>query len=135
MKLKLETDAVRKVATFVKATGIQPKDCIQTKDCIYFVLDEEKMAPAIGKNASVVKKLRKTFGKNVRFFAYKDTPEEMVKSMVPNVKNLKRNGDTLIINIPHKDKSRVIGRRGRNVKAMKKILRRHFDLEDLKVRT
>lgn len=135
MTIKLETVAFRNISMFVKITGISPKDCIITDECIYFVVDHKKMLFAIGKNGVKVKRLRKMLRKNVRIFGYYKDVEEMIKNMIPEMKGIKRSGKTIIISIPISEKSKVIGRGGNNIKAIKEILKRHFSVKDLKIRT
>lgn len=134
MNVKLGTEEIRSVSVFVKVTGIQPKDCLITDATLFFVLDPKAMVVAIGKNGDNVKKLRKTFGKNIKLFAKYETAEETIKNMIPNVKSLKISDGIAVASIPLEDKSKVIGRGGGNIKAMKEILERHFALKDLKLR-
>ncbi len=134
MSVKLGIEEIRNIGLFVKVTGVQPKDCLITEDCIYFLVSPGKMVFAIGKNGSNVKKLRKAMGKNIKLFAIYDTLEKTIKKMVPSLKSMKINNDTVIISIPFEDKSKIIGRNGNNIKAIKELLRRHFSIKDLKVR-
>jgi len=134
MNVKLGTEEIRNVSLFVKMTGVQPKDCLITEEALFFVLEPKSMIIAIGKNGANVKKLRQAFGKNVKLFAKYETAEETIKHMVPSVKTLKVNDGVAVISIPLEEKSKVIGRNGNNIKSMKEVLRRHFELKDLKIR-
>ncbi|MFH1294369.1 MAG: NusA-like transcription termination signal-binding factor [Candidatus Aenigmatarchaeota archaeon] len=134
MNVKLGTEEIRSVSVFVKVTGIQPKDCLITDATLFFVLDPKAMFLAIGKNGENIKRLRKTFGKNVKLFAKYGTAEETIKGMIPNIKALKISEDVAVASIPIEDKSKVIGRNGGNIKAMKEVLMRHFAVKDLKIR-
>jgi N utilization substance protein A len=134
MTVKLGTEEIRNIGLFVKVTGVQPKDCLITEDCVYFLVNPRGMIFAIGKNGANVKKLRKKIGKNIKLFAKYETLEKTIQKMIPNIKNIKINDNTIIISIPFEDKSRIIGRNGNNIKAIKELLRRHFSIKDLKVR-
>jgi NusA-like KH domain protein len=134
MKVKLGTEEVRIVSVFVRITGVQPRDCLITEMTTFFVLDPRSMMLAIGRSGETIKRLRKALGKNVKLFAKHETAEETIKHMVPTAKALKINDDVAVITIPLEDKSKVIGRNGNNIKAMKEILKRHFALRDLKIR-
>jgi N utilization substance protein A len=135
MKVKLETAAVRNISIFVKMTGISPKDCIITESCIYFVIEPSKIVFAIGKGGVRIKRLRNAFGRNVKLFGYYKDVEEMIKHMIPEMKALKRSGDSIIVSVPGSEKSRVIGKGGNNIKVIKELLKRHFSVKDLKIRT
>ncbi|MBI4173841.1 MAG: NusA-like transcription termination signal-binding factor [Candidatus Aenigmarchaeota archaeon] len=132
--MKLDTDAIRTIAAFVKVTGIQPRDCMSTEDCIYFLVDPDKMTLAIGKSGSTVSRLRKIFHKNVKLFGYHDNALDMIKGMIPGTLEIKLENGYAMVSVPLADKSRVIGRRGSNIKAIKAILKRHFNVEDVKLR-
>ena len=134
MNIKLETDTIRTIAFFEKLTKVHAKDCLMTEDCIYFVVNQKKMGLAIGKNGSVAKEVTKNLGKPIKIFAYSDNPEDMIKNMVPNIKNLNINNGSMIITLPPREKVAVIGKNGNNIKAIKSIMNRHFDIKNLKLR-
>lgn len=134
MKVKLGTEEVRVVSVFVKVTGVQPKDCLITESTMFFVVEPKSMTMAIGKSGGNIKRLRKAYGRNVKLFAKYETAEETIKHMVPTFKDIKMNKDVAVVSIPLEDKSKVIGRGGGNIKAMKEILQRHFAVRDLKIR-
>ena len=135
MNVKLDTDAIRNIAAFAKLTGIQPRDCMNTEECLYFLIEPSKMLFAIGKNGSTVSRLRKAFRKNVKLFSYYDNPQAMAKGMVPQATDIRLEDGFVYVSIPMAEKSKVIGRRGGNIKAIKAILKRHFAIEDVKLRT
>ena len=65
MAVKFETQSIRTLAYFEKKTNVHARDCIITDDCIYFLVEPEKIGMAIGKSGSIIKDVRKAFGKNV----------------------------------------------------------------------
>jgi len=134
MKVKLETDTIRTIAVFEKVTKVHAKDCIITDDCIYFLVNQDKIGLAIGKNGSVAKELKNVLGRNIKIFAHSEEPEALIKNMIPNVKNIHMNNGSVIITIPANEKVNIIGKNGRNIKAIKTIMDRHFGIKDLKIR-
>lgn len=134
MAVKLGIESIRTIALFEKITNVHARDCLITDDCVYFLVDPEKIGLAIGKNGAVVKDVRKILGRQVKLFGYYNKPEEMIKNMVPNIKNMSFNDGKMIISIPPQDKVAVIGKNGRNIKAIKEIMKRHFSINYLKLR-
>lgn len=134
MSVKLGIDSIRTIALFEKLTNVHAKDCLITEDCVYFLVDPEKIGLAIGKNGAVIKEVRKSLGRQVKIFGYSDKPEEMIKNLIPNIKTMTFNNGSMVISIPSDDKVSVIGKNGRNIKAIKEIMRRHFSIKYVKLR-
>ena len=134
MSVKLGTDSIRNIAAFEKITEVHAHDCLITEDCVYFLVDPEKVGLAIGKNGVVVRELRKVFGKTVKVLGYYDNPEQFIKNTFPNVKSIDMSNGRITVAIPEEDRISVIGKNGRNIKAVKELMERHFDIKDLRVK-
>ncbi len=134
MSVKLGTQTIRTIAAFEKMTKVHARDCVMVDDSIYFLVDPGKIGFAIGKNGSNIKEVSKSFGKTVRLFAYHDKPGEMIRSMVPSVKSVEIKKETVSLTVPAGDRVAVIGRNGRNIKAIKDIMNRHFGIKNIKLR-
>lgn len=134
MTVKLGIESIRTIALFEKITNVHAKDCLITDDCVYFLVNPEKIGLAIGKNGSVIKEVRNILGRQVKLFGYHNKPEEMIKSMIPNIKNMATNNGSMVITISPEEKVTVIGKNGRNIKAIKEIMKRHFSINYVKLR-
>jgi N utilization substance protein A len=134
MSVKLGTDSIRNIAAFEKITEVHARDCLITEDCIYFLVDPERVGLAIGKNGVVIRELRKVFGKTVKVFGYYDTPELFITNAFQHVKNIESNNGKITVTIPEEDRVTVIGRNGRNIKAVREIMERHFAIKDIRVK-
>ena len=69
MSVKLGTDSIRNIAAFEDVTQIHAHDCLITEDCIYFLVDPDKVGLAIGKNGRNIKAMREIME---RHFSIKD---------------------------------------------------------------
>ena len=134
MPVKLETQTIRIIAAFEKMTKVHARDCVTVEDTLYFLVEPEKIGFAIGKNGSNIREVSKSLGKTVRLFAYKKEPVEMIKSMIPTVKSIDIKDETASITVPAGDRVAVIGRNGKNIKAIKDIMNRHFGIKNVKLR-
>lgn len=134
MTIKLTTDHIRTVGVFERLTGVHVKDCLMDEECVYFLIEPGKMGVAIGKDGNKIKNVGKTLGKSVKIFEYADTPEEMVKNFIPNLKSMEFKDNIMTVSIPVNDRSTVIGKNGRNIKIIREFLKRHFKIENLRLR-
>lgn len=134
MAIKLKTEAIRNMVSFEKITKVHPKDCIVTDNVVYFIVDPKKVGLAIGKKGSKIKKLKKILEKNVRVFGDAESAEEFIRGIVPDAKSVKKKGDVINVRIQHKDRSLIIGRNGQTIKAVRKILKRQYNVNDIKLK-
>ena len=72
MPVKLDTDIIRVIALFEKITTVHARDCLITDDFMYFLVDNDRVGLAIGRNGSNIKEMRRIFGKNIKIFGYSD---------------------------------------------------------------
>ena len=131
MTIKLETNSLRAITAFQKVTGVDVKDCLVTEGCVYFLVGPGRLGRAIGKGGNSIKELRRIFDKPVRIFEYSDSPEGMIKNMIPGASNMEIEEDCIKVFVPAENRSEVIGRGGRNIKAIKEFLSRHFRIKRL----
>ena len=134
MGVKLGTEHIRAVGTFEEITGVHVRDCLIDDTCAYFLIEPGKMGLAIGKNGSTIKSVERAMGKTIKIFEYADTAEALLRNMVPNIKTLDMSDDSIVITIPSSERSTVIGRNGRNIKAIREFLKRHFKINNLKLK-
>ncbi len=134
MVIRIGNEEIQALAVFERATGTYARDCIKDGDSIYFVVENGKMGSAIGKGGANIKKVREKLKLNVKVFEYAENPREMIKKMIPSATSVEIKGDEALVSIPPKAKSAVIGPRGKNIKAIKELLKRHFNIKNLKLK-
>ena len=134
MSVKLETQSIRSIAAFENITQVHAKDCLLTDDCVYFMVDPEKVGLVIGRNGAVIRELRRVFGKTVKVLGYFDNPEAFIRNTFPNVKSIDMNSGGITITLPEEDKVAAIGKNGRNIKAVREMMDRHFSVKSLRVK-
>ncbi len=134
MSIKLATQNIRDIAVFERVTKVHAKDCIRGDTCVYFMIEPGKSGLAIGKNGSNVKSVGRVLGKPVKIFEFAPDLETMLKNMIPSIKGMEINGESVAVSIPASDRSVVIGRNGRNIKVVKEFLKRHFKIKYLRLR-
>ena len=134
MAVKLGTETIRMIALFEKITKIHAKDCIIDDYCVYFLVDPEKIGLAIGKNGSVIREVKRLLQKDVRILGYSNNAEDFIKTQIPRIRSIQIDNGSAIISIPPKERVTVIGKNGRNIKIIKEVLKRHFQIKIVKLR-
>jgi transcription termination/antitermination protein NusA len=134
MTVLLETDTIKMVALFENVTNVHARDCIITDRCVYFLVDPKNVGAAIGKSGSITKNLSRNLGKGVKVFGYADKPDELIRNIIPNIKSIEINDDTMMVSVPPEDKTRIIGSGGRNIRFIKEVLNRHFGIKNFRLR-
>ncbi|MFB6076192.1 MAG: NusA-like transcription termination signal-binding factor [Candidatus Aenigmatarchaeota archaeon] len=119
---------------FSEITNVDARDCISGEDRIYFLVEPGKAGLAIGKNGKSIKKLQKALNKRVKVFEYSEDEKDFVKSMIPEAKNINIKDDKAIVKISKKDRGKVIGKGGSNIKKVREFIKRNSVLEGLDIR-
>jgi N utilization substance protein A len=112
---------------------VHVKDCLVDDDTVYFLIEPGKMGIAIGKNGVNIKSVSAALGKKVKIFEYADTPDKLVRSLIPNVNSLEISNGSVTVSVPASDRSAVIGKSGKNIKIIRRFLDRHFDIKNLRL--
>lgn len=138
MTIKFDTDTIRKINIFEEITGVEVKDCIINQNSAHFVVDQDKIGMAIGKNGKTVKKVKNNLDRDIRLYGYSDDIEEFVENLVPtDINSVDVNGSegnkVATIHVNRSNRSRVVGRNGRNIKIIKRFLKREFGIDDVRV--
>ena len=134
MTIKISTEDFRVISTFERITRVYPKDCLITEDTIYFLIEGKKISLAIGKGGSTIKEVSRHLGKPVKLFEYSEDPQTFIKNMIPAAENVKIENGNIDIVVPSKERSAVIGREGKNIKAIKEFAIRHLGVTNLRLK-
>jgi N utilization substance protein A len=115
-------------------------DCVETEDRVVFVVEKGQLGLAIGSNAKNLERLKKLFNKNVKFVEYDSDGEKFIYNLfkpfkVLNVKLEKRRDGTYIakIEVDVRDKSKAIGKNGKNIEIIRKLAQRHHPISDVQI--
>ena len=130
----MSTEDFRAISTFETITKVYPKDCLITEDTIFFLIDGKKISLAIGKGGSTIKEVSRHLGKSVKLFEYSEDPQTFIKNMVPSAQEVKIEKGNVDITVPSKERSAVIGREGKNIKAIKEFAIRHLGVTNLRLK-
>jgi N utilization substance protein A len=116
-------------AAMEKITGVSPKDCIVEGDLVSFLVPEQLMGKAIGKQAVNVKKLQETLKKRIELVPLYSKPEDVFsQSLEINYTAVKTNGNKLVITLDSANKSKAFKNNSR-IRRVKELIERNFGLD------
>jgi len=116
------------------------KDCLVEEDRIIFVVEKGQIGIAIGHKAKHLEKLRTLFKKNVKCVEFDNEKERFIRNLCKpyQVNTITIDGDedaSLIrIEVSPRDKSKIIGKGGRNINMIRKLAQRHHPIKDVQIR-
>lgn len=132
--IKLTSETMGYMTLFEKQTGATVKDCI-ANDEITFIIKEGEMGLAIGKNGSIINKIKNIIGKEVHVYEHSDDPKKFITNLFfpIKIKKVEIEDSVAKIYIDASEKKRAIGRGGKKINAAKEIIKRHTNIKDIKV--
>jgi N utilization substance protein A len=138
MTITFNTETIRLLTLFENITNAPVRDCFMNDDVVYYIVEEGKIGLAIGKNGNSIKNVEKVVGKKVKVFEYSSKPENFVKNLIPQCKEInvvKEKGMVKVeIKVNKNDRGFVIGRGGEKIKIYKEILKRVHNISDIQVK-
>ena len=134
-RVKYDSELIKLMMLFESMSGAKVKDCI-SNDRILFIVGENDMGRAIGKNGANIKKFENKLKKKVKLAEFSSDVAQFVRNLaypaeIADVKN--ENG---IITIHGKDansRAMLIGRERQNLNHLTEIVRRYFDVKEIRV--
>lgn len=137
-KIKYDAEIMKIIQIFETVTGAKLKDCIQydQNQRIVFIVNEGEIGKAIGKKGSNIRKLENMFNKKIRVVGFSHEITQFVRNMIAplQVNNVEeKEGEIIITGQDTKTKGLIIGRNKQNLNNLITMVKRYFDIEDIKV--
>lgn len=140
VEITFSNETVQYINLANKHSGAHIIDCVAEDDRIVFVVEKGELGIAIGNKAKKLEKLRSLFKKNIKFVEFDEDKQKFIKNMCKpyDVKNIEIEGndsDCIVkIEVNAKDKSKLIGKGGRNIDIIRKLAKRHHSIKDVQIR-
>jgi N utilization substance protein A len=136
----LTSESLRHISLFEEVTGVEVMDCVDEDERLVFVVDDEELGKAIGRDAHNLENLRDKTNKDVEIVGYLEDQEDFVRNLFHKVTleevriEANDDGEAIAYVVPEEEsKGRAIGEGGRNVDMARELASRHTDLDDIKV--
>ena len=136
MKIKYDINLMKFMSLFESLTRAKLKDCFDVNETLVFVVDEGEIGKAIGKHAVNVKRIESMIKKKIRIIEFNPVMLEFVKSVVYplQLKDLREEeGVVMMAAVDSNTRGLLIGRSAQNLRFFESIIKRFFDVKELKV--
>jgi N utilization substance protein A len=136
--IKITENELKYISLLQNMTGATIVDCIinDDQDNIIFTVKKGEVGLAVGRGGEKIKKFRRMTNKQVEVFEYLDKPEDFIRNALKpaKVKDIKMVDRTdgkrvAMVNVEPKDKGIAIGKNGSNIKKIRFLSTRYFELE------
>jgi N utilization substance protein A len=137
MTMTFDTETIKTINLFETINQASVKDCIIMDDRIYFLIDEGE-SKKIRENGKLVRNLEKMLNKKIIIFEYSKDLSTFLKNSIKGVREIKIRNEKeekiVEISVDNYLKSIVIGKDGKNIKALRQILKRNYNIDDLVIK-
>ena len=134
-KIKYDSDIIKLMTLFESMTGAKVKDCISNEK-ILFVIEENEMGKAIGKNGANVKRLERMLNKRIKLVEFSSNLLQFIKNIAypAEIGSIAQEND--IVTMHGKDvsaKAMLIGRNRQNINHLTDVVKRYFNVKEIKI--
>ena len=115
-------------------------DCLSFDDRIIFIVQKGQLGAAIGIKAKNLERLRNIFKKTIKFVEFDADKERFIQNLCKPYKinniSLEGENESVIarIDVDVSDKSKIIGKSGRNIEIIRKLASRHHSIKDVQIK-
>jgi N utilization substance protein A len=138
-EIVLSNETVQYINLASKYSGANILDCVVEDDRVIFIVAKGQLGIAIGSKAKNLEKLRTLFKKIVKFVEFDEDKTRFVENLCKpyNVTKVsfEQNESTSVarIEVNPRDKSKLIGKGGRNINMIRKMAKRHHQIKDVQI--
>lgn len=138
--ISLSNENMQYITMVSKITKADILDCVIRDDKLIFIVHQGQLGIAIGVKAKNLEKLRNLFKKRIKFIEYNNDKENFIKNLCKpyKVKNITLEGEgentVAKIEVEISDKSKIIGKSGKNIEIIRQLAQRHHNLKDVQIK-
>ncbi len=131
MKVVLDQRAIKNIAVFQNVTGVHVLDCLEGDNVIYFIVANGQKKEANDKLK--LRLLERMLKKRVKILEYFDDPIRFLQEVIPQAQSIRIDERVAKVRVPKFEKPRIIGREQKNLKLIRLMMKRLFELKDVKI--
>ncbi len=138
-EIVLSNETVQYINLASKYSGANILDCVVEDDRVVFIVEKGQLGIAIGSKAKNLERLRMLFKKIVKFVEFDEDKTRFVENLckpynVTKVSFEENDGTSVArIEVNPRDKSKLIGKGGRNINMIRKMAQRHHQIRDIQI--
>jgi N utilization substance protein A len=134
-KIKYDINLMKYMQLFENLTRARLKDCI-SREYLIFIVEENEIGRAIGKKGSNVHRIEGLLNRKIKIVEFNPDVRRFIANFIMplQAKEIREENNIITIVGPDtKTKGLLIGRERKNLDNLKNIVKRYFDIEDIKV--
>lgn len=136
-KIVYDSDLLKLMNLFEQITKSNLKDCfVDDNGLLTFVVQEGEIGKAIGKKAVNVKNLEKMLNRKIKIVEFNPHLLQFVKNLIIPLKIEEADQEEKVVILTSPDintKGLLIGRNAKNLRNTEKIVKKYFDIDEIKV--
>lgn len=135
-KISFDIDSMQFISMFESMTHAKVKDCIKKPDKLIFIVETGEIGKAIGKKGANIRKLENKFKKKIKIIEFDEDPLIFTQNVFyPNkAKDIsEEEGVITITPIDNTTRGYFIGRGASNLRNAEEIVKRYFEIKEIKV--
>jgi len=112
-------------------------DCLNLDDRVIFIVQKGQLGAAIGIKAKNLERLRGLFKKTIKFIEFDEDKEKFIVNLFKpyKVTSITFEGDenstVAKVQVDISEKSKIIGKGGRNIEIIRNLASRHHSIKDV----
>ena len=134
--VKITENEMKYIQLLQNMTGATIVDCILDDEAIIFTVKNGEVGLAVGRGGEKIKRFRTMTNKQVEIFEYLEDPDKFLRNALKpaKVKDIRlvdrMDGHKIaMVNVDPKDKGIAIGKNGENIKKIRFLAQRYFQLD------
>ena len=134
--IKITEHEMKFIQLLQNMTGATVVDCIVDDETIMFTVKKGEVGLAVGKGGEKIKRFRSMTNKQVEIYEYMKDADKFIKNALKpaKVKDIKlvdrmEGKKIAMVNVDPKDKGIAIGKNGDNIKKIRFLAKRYFQLD------
>lgn len=134
--IKITQDEMKFIQLLQNMTGATIVDCIIDNDTIIFTVKKGEVGLAVGKGGEKIKRFRSMTNKQVEIYEYMNDAEKFIRNALKpaKVKDIRlvdrmEGKKIAMVTVEPKDKGIAIGKNGDNIKKIRFLAKRYFQLD------
>jgi N utilization substance protein A len=139
-EIMISNETIQYINMASNVTKTDILDCMLADDKLIFIVKKGQLGAAIGIKAKNLERLRNLFKKNIKFVEFDENRERFIVNLFKpyKIKNISMDGEgdsTVVkVEVDVSDKSKIIGKGGRNIDIIRKLAHRHYSIKDVQIK-
>jgi len=138
-EIMISNEVMQYINLASKVTKTDILDCMITDNKLIFIVRKGFLGVAIGLKAKNIEKLKILFKKNIKFVEFDEDKQKFLLNLCKpyKIKQITIEGEkdssVAKLEVDITDKSKIIGRGGKNIEIIRDLAKRHHGIRDVQI--